>query len=726
LTNTPAGRFVDAILRSFGSVLFTAKRRSGFFFFLAILLSPLHLIAGMVGVSLGILTGHVLAPDSPWQKLGFPGGAGFFAALALVAFLPPHAILFVLLPTTAILAAFLVLALAPSFSVRSLPVLALPFVLAVLVGLGTAELFGLDQHIRLSGNWTFSILASWEATLVRVLPGSVQDFLTTFGSLLFNPGLLSGLLVLTGVLLGSRITAIAMLLGGLIGSFLLARLVPGLAHEELGLIAFNAVLTAAAMTGVFVALTKRGILWSLTAVLTSVFLTAAMHVLFKEVSLPVLALPFCLVVWLFLLPLVSGVISGWRTSIWAPPLAMIGRAEDNLRAFERWRRDMKHAYPTLTLPLHGLWKVTQGAGGLLTHNTSSGHFAWDFMLIDEDERAAAWPGTECDQFHGYGCPVLAPADGVVTAMEGRFPDNPVGSVDTKNPWGNWIMLTHPEGSTSLLAHLRPGSLNVTLGQSVVLGQEIGQVGNSGRSPEPHLHYQLNATPWLAAHSLDASFGSFVVFEEDSPTFYPLGKLKEGQSLCTWRSLDWPSWADYFPLGIPGSKWEYRTADGELCELHLTSGQGGRLILDDGFTRVQVMWWPGWIQLLPLLEGDPDLLSTDDADRGPLYWMLLLSPVLPLKGVHGLQVCQDVYHTRVASVLRRMFTLEGPAELKQSFATSSDSSDLKWSSSLRAESGRLWHAHCTAFPKEGLTSFRVESKGRTLVEFHLSPKASEIG
>jgi murein DD-endopeptidase MepM/ murein hydrolase activator NlpD len=39
----------------------------------------------------------------------------------------------------------------------------------------------------------------------------------------------------------------------------------------------------------------------------------------------------------------------------------------------------------------------------------------------------------------------------------------------------------------LLAHLRPGSVQVARGDLVRRGQVIGQVGNSGNSTEPHLH-----------------------------------------------------------------------------------------------------------------------------------------------------------------------------------------------------------------------------------------------
>lgn len=39
----------------------------------------------------------------------------------------------------------------------------------------------------------------------------------------------------------------------------------------------------------------------------------------------------------------------------------------------------------------------------------------------------------------------------------------------------------------LLGHLRQGSVVVSVGQSVVSGTPLGEVGNSGNTTQPHLH-----------------------------------------------------------------------------------------------------------------------------------------------------------------------------------------------------------------------------------------------
>lgn len=43
----------------------------------------------------------------------------------------------------------------------------------------------------------------------------------------------------------------------------------------------------------------------------------------------------------------------------------------------------------------------------------------------------------------------------------------------------------------LLAHLRRGSVQVSVGDSVTAGQQLTECGNSGNSTEPHVHVQVS-------------------------------------------------------------------------------------------------------------------------------------------------------------------------------------------------------------------------------------------
>lgn len=75
-----------------------------------------------------------------------------------------------------------------------------------------------------------------------------------------------------------------------------------------------------------------------------------------------------------------------------------------------------------------------------------------------------------------GTPIVATADGVVTRS---------GWEDT---YGNIVEVTHAEGFMTRYAHI--SKRHVTEGQHVKRGQRIADVGSTGRSTGPHLHYEV--------------------------------------------------------------------------------------------------------------------------------------------------------------------------------------------------------------------------------------------
>ncbi len=78
-----------------------------------------------------------------------------------------------------------------------------------------------------------------------------------------------------------------------------------------------------------------------------------------------------------------------------------------------------------------------------------------------------------------GTPVLASATGkVIVAKTGGY----------NGGYGNMVIITHDNGVQTVYAHLR--AVYVSSGQSVSQGEQIGEVGNTGRSTGPHLHFEV--------------------------------------------------------------------------------------------------------------------------------------------------------------------------------------------------------------------------------------------
>lgn len=77
-----------------------------------------------------------------------------------------------------------------------------------------------------------------------------------------------------------------------------------------------------------------------------------------------------------------------------------------------------------------------------------------------------------------GTPVLASGEGVVT------------HASRQSGFGNLIKISHGFGLESSYAHLN--KIHVSVGDKVSLGDHIGDMGNTGRTTGPHLHYEIRS------------------------------------------------------------------------------------------------------------------------------------------------------------------------------------------------------------------------------------------
>lgn len=78
-----------------------------------------------------------------------------------------------------------------------------------------------------------------------------------------------------------------------------------------------------------------------------------------------------------------------------------------------------------------------------------------------------------------GVPVIASASGTVIYVSKSY-----------RGYGHQVLIDHGKGITTRYAHMKAGSILVSVGQKVKQGQQIGRIGSTGNSTGPHLHFEV--------------------------------------------------------------------------------------------------------------------------------------------------------------------------------------------------------------------------------------------
>ncbi|RFU63925.1 murein hydrolase activator EnvC family protein [Peribacillus glennii] len=141
---------------------------------------------------------------------------------------------------------------------------------------------------------------------------------------------------------------------------------------------------------------------------------------------------------------------------------------------------------------HNTTNNTTNSGGGNSSNVSkapavsSGSFTRPSAGRVTSKMGARWNKMHAgiDIAQGGTVPVVAAAGGVVMRSY------------TSSTYGNCVMISHSINGqlyTTVYAHLR--SKNVSQGQTVSKGQQIGIMGNTGRSFGQHLHFEIHKGPW---------------------------------------------------------------------------------------------------------------------------------------------------------------------------------------------------------------------------------------
>ena len=201
-------------------------------------------------------------------------------------------------------------------------------------------------------------------------------------------------------------------------------------------------------------------------------------------------------------------------------------------------------------PLKGEWMVVNSPGSKVpSHGTHSfaSTYAFDLMQVDWTQKPVKFHRkntldhilgrVHLEDCYSYGKPIYAPISGrVVEALDGYSERDPVQplrdiSVAFKTAWffdlhkhniqdiaGNFVIIQGEgvwDGVWSFLGHMKTGSVKVENGDLIEPGDLLGNVGHSGNSTAPHLHFQLMDGPdATTARGIPCCFEEYELYQDE--------------------------------------------------------------------------------------------------------------------------------------------------------------------------------------------------------------------
>jgi len=469
-------------------------------------------LSGLIAVLIAVVAANSMGFDKFILKKGHYSFNALLTGMGMGTFFNPGYVFFSLLLLAALITLILSVTLGGWLNKYGLPFLSIPFVitfwLIVLpssqyenLGLTQHNIFWINEVYAIGGNQMLNFFQTVDALPVYKM---VDIYLRSMSSIFFQDNLITGLFISVALLICSRI-AFSLSVIGFVSAYIFAQFTgseaASITYYNIGA---NYIMVAIALGGFFIIPSGYSYLWTVLLVPLTSLVLLFLSKMFGFIHLPVFSLPFSFVVIFF----VHFLMLRTTTSKLKLTPFQYYSPEINLYTFKNNQERLSNLlFFPLYLPFWGEWTVTQGQDGKHTHKEDWGK-AFDFMLLDDELKSHTSNGQLCDNYYCYNKPVLAPADGIVEEITSNIDDNEPGKVNTINNWGNTIIIRHLPGLYTQLSHLKKGTFKVVRGDSVRRGDVLAFCGNSGRSPEPHIHFQVQTAPIVGTRTLDYPFAYY--------------------------------------------------------------------------------------------------------------------------------------------------------------------------------------------------------------------------
>ena len=502
--------FIKSVVNSYSVLFFSQNQVLGIILLLVSFFNPVSGFAGLACVIMSLLVCRLFKFHNTDLQMGIYSFNGLLLGIAFGAFYQVNLMFVIWLFAACILVIAATIIISQRFGKSGLPMLSLPFILVfwmVLLASNSIFSMGLLQKnsYLLAEIYAGPVtLAGIDGYFASVLPQFVSLFFRSLSAILFQHNIVSGMLIGIGMLIHSRI-AFSLLIISFItacGFNSITHTYPeGISYYHLGA---NFMMTSVAIGSFFTIPSLRSYLLAILCIPLGFIIINALTGFMSVHALPVFSLPFCVVnislLYFLILRKSQGKLQLATVQHYSP--------ERNLYQFlnqQHRLNDLK--YFKLNLPFMGYWTVSQGYNGAITHKGDWGK-ALDFVIRDDEQNTYQYPGTLPEHFYCYNKPVLACGDGVVELVVNHIDDNAIGEQNLKENWGNTVVIRHTTGLYSKVSHLKKKSIKVKPGDVIKQGDMLGFCGNSGRSPEPHLHFQVQATPYIGSKTWSYPFAYY--------------------------------------------------------------------------------------------------------------------------------------------------------------------------------------------------------------------------
>jgi urea transporter len=519
ISRTNLDYYLKSIFNSYSQVFFSDHRAYAILLMAISFFDPYAGLAGFLAVLTTSLIAFLLNLDKTATSKGLYGFNGLLTGLGLgVYYLFSGHLVFIII-LAAMFSLFVSLALQGVLGKYNLPFLSFPFLITIWIffiassnfttlGINERGIYTLNEYYAMGG---MPLVSMYETITAFDIPDIIYAFLVSLSAIFFQYNVVAGIIIALGLLIFSRIGFSLACLGFTVAYGFYMILGVEINSYDYSYIGFNYILTSIAIGGFFLVPSTRSYISVVVLIPLVAIITLSFSSILHTFRLPVYSLPFSLITLLYLYVLKFRINPSTTLS---EVTFQFNSPEKNLYSYQnKLDRFRFHHLVTVKLPFYGAWNVSQGHNGEHTHQNQWQH-AWDFVILDKNNKQYKDSGNYPEDYYCYNKPVLAPADGVVEKVVDDIDDNIIGQVNLKSNWGNTVIIKHQNNVYSNISHLRNNSVEVKEGQKVLGGQIIGRCGNSGRSPYPHLHFQIQAYPYIGAATIDYPIANFVKLSKE--------------------------------------------------------------------------------------------------------------------------------------------------------------------------------------------------------------------